>query len=114
MTVTSTPPAALVGRRRWPMNEPKPSPKRPLSIHGPTVPERQWIKILAEWRRSGVQGSQFCRRRRLSYGAFRFWKKELPDRERRRQEHRRAAPTKPSFRILPVRVVEKPPPVVPL
>jgi hypothetical protein len=95
------------------MNEPKPSPKRPLSIHGPTVPERQWIKIMADWRRCGVQGSQFCRRRRLAYSAFRFWKKELPDRERRRRE-RRGAPEKASFRIIPVRVVEKSPPVVPL
>jgi len=67
-------------------------PKATLSIHGPTVPERQWIKILEDWRLSGVQGSQFCRRRRNSYGAFHFWKKELPDRERRRRERRGAAP----------------------
>jgi hypothetical protein len=46
--------------------------------------------------------------------AFRFWKRELPDRERRRRERRGAAPAEPSFRILPVRVVEKSASVQPL
>jgi hypothetical protein len=61
-------------------------PKRPLSIHGPTVPERQWTKILADWSRTNLEGAAFCRKRGLSYAAFRFWKKEIPDRERRRKK----------------------------
>ena len=81
---------------------------------GPTQTERSWIPILADWKKSGLGIREFCRRRRVRESAFWFWKKELPERLRRRQEHRRAAPAKPSFRILPVRVVEKSPPVVPL
>src|SRR5436190_15470226 len=80
---------------------------------GPTQTERSWIPILADWKKSGLGIREFCRRRRIRESAFWFWKKELPDRERRRRE-RRGASAKASFRILPVRVVEKSPPVVPL
>lgn len=77
-------------------------PKRPLSIHGPTAPERQWIRILSEWHRSDLEGAAFCRKRGLSYSAFRFWKKEIPDRERRRKAKNGAS--KAPVRLLPVRV----------
>src|SRR5438046_8161524 len=81
---------------------------------GPTPTERTWIPILADWKKSGLGVREFCRRRRVRESAFWFWKKELPDRERRRRERCGAATTKHSFRILPVRVVEKSSPVVPL
>jgi hypothetical protein len=82
---------------------------RPLSIHGPTIPERKWIRLLREWQRTGLQGSEWCRHRGLKESAFRFWKKEIPDRARRRREKGRSG--KPSrVRLLRARVVENPKP----
>ena len=59
--------------------------KRKLSINGPTSQERRWQQLLEKWRFSGLPGTAFCRRRRLKESAFRFWQKEVPYRERRRQ-----------------------------
>jgi hypothetical protein len=50
-----------------------PTVKRPVSIRGPTARERQGIRLLAEWRRSRLEGSVFCRIPELPYSAFRFW-----------------------------------------
>jgi hypothetical protein len=94
------------------MTMPRPQPA--ASAGGPTAAEKTWTPILADWKKSGLGVREFCRKRHVRESAFWFWKKELPDRLRRRRERRRAAPAKPSFRILPVRVVEKSPPVVPL
>lgn len=81
---------------------------------GPTAAEKTWIPILADWKKSGLGIREFCRRRRVRESAFWFWKKELPDRERRRRERRVAAPAKPFLRILPIQVVEKSAPAQPL
>jgi hypothetical protein len=81
------------------------STTRPLSIHGPTIPERKWIRLLREWQRSGLQGSEWCRHRGLKESAFRFWKKEIPDRARRRQKKGRTGKP-PNGRLLRARVVE--------
>ncbi len=78
--------------------------KRPLSIHGPTSPERKWIRILEGWRKSGLDGRAFCRRHGLRESAFRFWLREIPERMKRRK-----AAKKP-LRLLPARVVLTPPP----
>ena len=78
---------------------------RPLSIHGPTIPERKWIRLLREWQRSELQGSEWCRHRGLKESAFRFWKKEIPNRARRRMEKARSG-NSPKVRLLRARVVE--------
>jgi hypothetical protein len=93
------------------MTMPRRKPAAPSG--GPTAAEKTWTPILADWKKSGLGVSEFCRKRRVRESAFWFWRKELPDRLRLRRE-RRGAATKASFRILPVRVVEKSPPVVPL
>ena len=67
-----------------------PKKKRKLSINGPTSQERRWQQLLEKWRLSGLPGTAFCRRRRLKESAFRFWQKEVPYRERRRQERAEA------------------------
>jgi hypothetical protein len=85
-----------------------PKPKPAATAGGPTAAEKSWIPILADWKRSGQGVREFCRRRRLRESAFWFWRKELPDRERRRREGRQAKPVGPALRILPVRVVKEP------
>lgn len=78
--------------------------KRPLSIHGPTVPERKWKRILDRWRKSGQEGRAFCRRHGLRESAFRFWLREIPERARRRKARKRP------LRLLPARIVSVPAP----
>jgi hypothetical protein len=91
------------------------SQSKPVMPPGaPTAAEKSWIPILADWKKSGLGIREFCRRRRLRESAFWFWKKELPDREGRRREHRRPKPAGPALRILPVRVVNEPPSQAPL
>lgn len=86
------------------MTKPKSMPA--AAPGGPTVAEKSWIPILAEWKKTGLGVREFCRKRHLRESAFWFWKKELPDRERRRREQRQAKPGGPALRILPVRVVK--------
>lgn len=73
--------------------------KRPLSIHGPTVPERKWTRVLERWRKSGQEGRAFCRRYGLRESAFRFWLREIPERAQRRKAQKRP------LRLLPARIV---------
>lgn len=86
------------------MRKPKPA----VTPGGATAAERSWIPIVADWKKSGLGIRDFCRRRRLRETAFWFWKRELPDRERRRRELRQVKPAKPALRILPVRIVKEP------
>jgi hypothetical protein len=81
---------------------------------GPTAPEKSWIPILADWKKSGLGPREFCRRRRLRESAFWFWKREIPDRDRRRRERKTQGPGKPALRILPVRLVKDHVSLVPL
>lgn len=76
--------------------------KRPLSIHGPTAPERKWKRILERWRKSGEEGRAFCRRHGLRESAFRFWLREIPERAQRRKARKRP------LRLLPARIVPPP------
>jgi len=71
--------------------------KRPLSVHGPTAPERKWKRILKRWRKSGEEGRAFCRRHGLRESAFRFWLREIPERAQRRKARKRP------LRLLPTR-----------
>jgi hypothetical protein len=109
MTATSIRFLTFREARRWCMAKPQ-----GLSIQGPTPPERKWTLYLADWQKSGLQGSEFCRKRRLSYAAFRFWKKEIVVRERRRKgqvAHEDPKPArKPMYRqaFIPVRVAPAP------
>src|SRR5581483_8340082 len=82
---------------------------RPLTVDNLTPPERRWIRLLQEWQTSGLQGSKWCRRQGLKESAFRFWKKEIVPRARRRQE--RHVESSSSVKLLPVRVVEAARPV---
>src|SRR5579872_7295322 len=82
---------------------------RQWAADDPTPPERKWIRLLEEWQRTGLQGSKWCRRRGLKESAFRFWKKEIALRARRRQVRRSASSS--SVQLLPARVVEAPRPV---
>lgn len=82
---------------------PRPATRR-NPADGPTPPERKWIGLLKEWQKTGLQGSEWCRRRGLKESAFRFWKKEITLRARKRQGRRSQNPS--SVRLLPARVVE--------
>jgi len=62
-------------------------PKAAVPPDGPTAPEKSWIPILADWKKSGLGPREFCRRRRLRESAFWFWKREIPDRDRRDRVH---------------------------
>ena len=73
--------------------------KRPLSIHGPTVPERKWTRVLERWRKSGQEVRAFCGRHDLRESAFRFWLREIPERALRREAQKRP------LRLLPARIV---------
>jgi hypothetical protein len=102
------------------MKNPGPAPNGAPSLRGPTTPELKWSEHLAQWRRSGLEGSEFCRRQSLSYASFRFWKKEILLRERRRaalaggkkipigKNSHRKSPSHQAF--IPVRVKPAPPP----
>lgn len=82
------------------------------SADGLTPPERKWIGLLGEWQKTGLRGSEWCRRLGLKESAFRFWKKEITLRARRRQGRRSQHPS--SVRLLPARVVESSRPVATL
>jgi hypothetical protein len=82
-----------------------PRPTRRSAVHGPTTLERRWARILNEWKGSGQNARDFCRHRRLSESTFWFWKREIPDRERRRRRH--GAGQSGGVRFLPVRVIQK-------
>jgi len=91
-----------------------PNPNAAATAGGPTAAEMSWIPILADWKKSGLGPREFCRRRRLRESAFWFWKREIPDRGRRRRRRKTQGPGKPTLRILPVRLVKEPVSRVPL
>ena len=76
--------------------------KRPLSIHGPTAPERKWRQLLKRWHESGLGGRAFSRRQGVRESAFRFWLREIPERIQRRKA------VKMPVRMLPARVISAP------
>ncbi len=85
---------------------PKPQ-KRQLSKDGPTPAEQRWRPIVDEWRRSGQEVNSFCRQRQFPISSFRYWKRELQDRDQKRQAKRAAAEaTRNGLQFLPVRVLE--------
>ena len=71
---------------------------------------RYWAKLVAAWRRSGLSQADFCRRRDIQVGAFRWWKRQLgkPSGDIRKR-HGRAPQT--AHRFVEVRL--KGTPVVP-
>ncbi len=78
--------------------------KRRLSSHGLTPAERKWTRIIEKWRQSKLPGSVFCRKRGYHQSAFRFWLKEIPERQgRRRPQGKKAAKRKPGMRFLQAR-----------
>jgi hypothetical protein len=88
---------------------PRPKPqKRFLSKNGPTPAERRWRPVVEEWQRSGQEIAAFCRQRHLPISSVKFWKKELPLRDQKRQARRAAEASRSAMRLLPVRVVDSP------
>jgi hypothetical protein len=83
----------------------KSKPTRRSAVYGPTALERRWAEILKDWRRAGKTVREFCRQRGLRDSTFWFWKREIPDRGRRRRAkaYSQSSPVK----FVPVRVVEK-------
>ena len=80
--------------------------KRRLSIHGPTPAERKWTRIIEKWRQSKLPGSTFCRKRGYPQSAFRFWLREIPERQSRRKSRgKKTAKRKPAMRFLQARMV---------
>ena len=89
-------------------------PKKHFAKDGPTPKERKWAKIVAEWRASGQAGTAFCRQRHLPVSSFRYWLKELAEREKKRKptrEKKRLAKASRTVSFVPARLVETPPTV---
>jgi hypothetical protein len=87
--------------------KPSPTPrKRFLAKDGPTPAELKWRPLVEEWRRGTKKAALFCRERDLSLSAFKYWKKHLALRDRRRQAERAASEARQAMRLVPVRIVE--------
>ncbi len=85
---------------------PKPQ-KRFLSTDGPTPAEQRWRPVIEEWRRSGQDISAFCRQRHVPISSLKYWKKELPLRDQKREAKRAATEaTRNALQFLPVRVLD--------
>jgi hypothetical protein len=81
--------------------------KRFLSKDGPTPAERRWRPVVEEWRRSGQDIAAFCRQCHVPISSLKFWKKELPLRDQKRQARRAASEaSRNAMQLLPVRVLE--------
>jgi len=81
--------------------------KRFLSKDGPTPAEQRWRPVVEEWRRSGQDISAFCRQRHVPISSLKFWKKELPLRDQKRQAQRAASEaSRNAMQLLPVRILE--------
>jgi hypothetical protein len=48
------------------------------------VKERHWRRLLAQWRRSGMTGRDFCAKHALAEPSFYAWKREIAQRDRER------------------------------
>jgi hypothetical protein len=72
--------------------------------------ETHWRKVLAEWSKTGLTQTAFCRERGLSLSAFGWWKGELARRDAERGPKQRAKSHARGSRgkttgFLPVRVM---------
>jgi hypothetical protein len=38
---------------------------------------KYWRRVVAAWERSGLSQAAFCRRRKLNYAAFGYWRRRL-------------------------------------
>jgi hypothetical protein len=47
--------------------------------------ETHWRGVVSSWEKSGLTQPEFCRQNGHSYSAFRFWRKEIPKRDRTRK-----------------------------
>jgi transposase len=76
----------------------------------PTPKEERWIRVLDEWKESGLSVAAFCRQHGLDDSQFWFWKREIPARRKRRAwKARRIGPAPKAPRFVPVRVVGESP-----
>jgi hypothetical protein len=91
------------------MNPPPKPRKRFLAKNGPTPAELKWRPLVEVWRRGTQRAALFCRERHLSLSAFKYWKRQVALRDRRRQAERAATEARQAMRLVPVRVVETAP-----
>jgi hypothetical protein len=68
--------------------------------------ERFWRRTIREQQRSGLSVRDFCKREGLKDGAFRWWRQELPRRDRGASVAPRGEWTEAAPAFLPVRVVD--------
>ena len=68
--------------------------------------ERSWRRTIREQQRSGLSVRDFCKREGLKDGAFRWWRQELPRRDRGTTDAPRGERTEAAPAFLPVRVVD--------
>jgi hypothetical protein len=57
-----------------------------------------WRRMIRQWKNSGQTQAEFCRRKRLSLWALRYWRDKLPAKELVQERKSRAS-------FLPVRVI---------
>ncbi len=82
-----------------------PKPTTPESALSPS--EKRWRPIIEDWRRGGGKISPFCRDRGLPLSSFKYWKRELAARDRKRQAQRAATEaSRQALQLLPVRILE--------
>jgi hypothetical protein len=81
--------------------------KKHFAKDGPTPAERRWRPVVEDWRRSGQELTAFCNQRHLPVSTLKYWKKELANRDQKRQARRAAQEaSRNAIQLLPVRVVE--------
>jgi hypothetical protein len=68
--------------------------------------ERFWRRAIRDQQRSGLSVRDYCKREGLKDGAFRWWRQELPRRDRGASVAPRDERTEPAPAFLPVRVVD--------
>lgn len=42
----------------------------------------RWVKLIAEWKESGLSRKRFCEERSISLGAFQYWRRKMVLREK--------------------------------
>jgi hypothetical protein len=77
----------------------------PSRSRSSSAKEKRWIKILANWKKSGQTAAAYCRERHLSESMFWFWKREIPRRHRLSARSKRAGSA--AIRLVPVRIVRE-------
>lgn len=82
-------------------------PRTPKPAAAVTPSEKRWRPLVDEWRRGGGRITPFCRERGLPLSSFKYWKREIAARDRKREAQRAATEaSRQALQLLPVRVLE--------